>query len=137
MWEENKLDMREFERVALLGAVDRRWMDHIDAMTQLRDGIGLRALAQRNPVVEYKLEGFEMFEEMVRMIQEDTMKRLYFTVIRLANRWSASRWPRRSPASHGETAAKKPAKAEKKVGRNDPCPCGSGKKYKNCCGANT
>ena len=70
MWEDNKLDMREFERVALLGAVDRRWMDHIDAMTELRDGIGLRALAQRDPVVEYKLEGFEMFDEMVRMIRK-------------------------------------------------------------------
>ena len=137
MWEENKLDMREFERVALLGAVDRRWMDHIDAMTQLRDGIGLRALAQRNPVVEYKLEGFEMFEEMVRMIQEDTMKRLYFTVITPRQPMERKQVATPVAASHGETAAKKPAKAEKKVGRNDPCPCGSGKKYKNCCGANT
>ena len=135
MWEENNLDMREFERVALLGAVDRRWMDHIDAMTELRDGIGLRALAQRNPIVEYKLEGFEMFEEMIRMIQEDTIRRLYFTVL---TRQPLERKQVATPvtASHGQAEVKRPAKADKKVGRNDPCPCGSGKKYKNCCGAN-
>ena len=136
MWEDNKLDMREFERVALLGAVDRRWMDHIDAMTELRDGIGLRALAQRDPVVEYKLEGFEMFDEMVRMIQEDTMKRLYFTVITPRQPMERKQVATPVTASHGEAAAKRPARADKKVGRNDPCPCGSGKKYKNCCGAN-
>ncbi len=133
MWEENKLDMREFERVALLGAVDRHWMDHIDAMTELRDGIGLRALAQRDPVVEYKFEGFEMFEEMIRMIREDTMKRLYFTVI---TKQPTERKQVATPvaATHGEAPVKRQAKADKKVGRNDPCPCGSGKKYKNCCG---
>ena len=136
MWEENKLDMREFERVALLGAVDRRWMDHIDAMTELRDGIGLRALAQRNPVVEYKLEGFEMFEEMIRMIQEDTIRRLYFTVITPRQPMERKQVATPVAASHGEQTAKRPVKADKKVGRNDPCPCGSGKKYKNCCGAN-
>ena len=137
MWEDNKLDMREFERVALLGAVDRRWMDHIDAMTELRDGIGLRALAQRDPVVEYKLEGFEMFDEMVRMIQEDTMKRLYFTVITPRQPLERKQVATPVTASHGEQTAKRPVRADKKVGRNDPCPCGSGKKYKNCCGANT
>ncbi len=133
MWEENKLDMREFERVALLGAVDRHWMDHIDAMTELRDGIGLRAIAQRDPVVEYKFEGYEMFEEMIRMIQEDTLKRLYFTVI---TQKPAERKQVAQPvaATHGEEPVKRQAKADKKVGRNDPCPCGSGKKYKNCCG---
>ena len=137
MWEDNKLDMREFERVALLGAVDRRWMDHIDAMTELRDGIGLRALAQRDPVVEYKLEGFEMFDEMVRMIQEDTMKRLYFTVITPRQPLERKQVATPVTASHGEQTAKRPVRADKKVGRNDPCPCGSGKKYKNCCGADT
>ena len=137
MWEDNKLDMREFERVALLGAVDRRWMDHIDAMTELRDGIGLRALAQRDPVVEYKLEGFEMFDEMVRMIQEDTMERLYFTVITPRQPLERKQVATPVTASHGEQTAKRPVRADKKVGRNDPCPCGSGKKYKNCCGANT
>lgn len=88
-------------------------------------------------VVEYKLEGFEMFEEMVRMIQEDTMKRLYFTVIQPRQPLERKQVATPVTASHGEAAAKKPVKADKKVGRNDPCPCGSGKKYKNCCGANT
>ena len=137
MLSEAKIDMREFERVALLSAVDRRWMDHIDAMTELRDGIGLRAYGQRNPIVEYKREGYDMFEEMVRLIQEDTLRRLYFAVLArpvLERRQVAQP----IAASHGESA-ERPAPAKKaavKVGRNDPCPCGSGKKYKNCCGRN-
>ena len=134
MWAEANLDMREFERVALLGSVDRRWMDHIDAMTELRDGIGLRAYGQRDPVIEYKREGYEMFEEMVRLIQEDTIRRLYFTV--LAKPMERTQVAKPTTESHGETAEQpqKPAKTAAKVGRNDPCPCGSGKKYKNCCG---
>ena len=134
MWAEANLDMREFERVALLGSVDRRWMDHIDAMTELRDGIGLRAYGQRDPVIEYKREGYEMFEEMVRLIQEDTIRRLYFTV--LAKPMERTQVAKPTSESHGEAAEqpKKPAKTAAKVGRNDPCPCGSGKKYKNCCG---
>ena len=134
MWADANLDMREFERVALLGSVDRRWMDHIDAMTELRDGIGLRAYGQRDPVIEYKREGYEMFEEMVRLIQEDTIRRLYFTV--LAKPMERTQVAKPTTESHGETAEqpKKPAKTAAKVGRNDPCPCGSGKKYKNCCG---
>ena len=109
-------------------------MDHIDAMTELRDGIGLRAYGQRDPVVEYKREGYEMFEEMVRLIQEDTIRRLYFTV--LAKPMERTQVAKPTTESHGETAeqSKKPAKSAAKVGRNDPCPCGSGKKYKNCCG---
>ena len=145
MWKDGGLDIREFERVALLRSVDTRWMDHIDAMDQLRDGIGLRAYAQRDPIVEYKLEGFEMFDEMIRLIQEDTTRRLYFTVL---NRQATERKQVAQPTqeSHGEgprhisgggaPASKTPVHAEKKVGRNDPCPCGSGKKYKNCCGKN-
>ena len=134
MWADAKLDMREFERVALLGAVDRRWMDHIDAMTELRDGIGLRAYGQKNPIVEFKREGYDMFEEMVHLIQEDTLRRLYFTV--LAKPVERKQVATPTSASHGEQEAKKPVirKAEKKVGPNDPCPCGSGKKYKKCCG---
>ena len=132
MWAEAKLDMREFERVALLGAVDRRWMDHIDAMTELRDGIGLRAYGQKNPVIEYKREGYDMFEEMVHLIQEDTLRRLYFTV--LARPVERKQVATPVSASHGEPEKKAPKKAAVKVGRNDPCPCGSGKKYKNCCG---
>lgn len=132
MWASANLDMREFERVALLGAVDRRWMDHIDAMQELRDGIGLRAYGQRDPVIEYKREGFDMFEEMVRLIQEDTLRRLYFTV--LAKPVERKQVATPVSASHGEPEQKVPKKAAVKVGRNDPCPCGSGKKYKNCCG---
>ena len=139
MWTDAKLDMREFERVALLGAVDRRWMDHIDAMSDLRDGIGLRAYAHRDPIVEYKLEGYEMFEEMVHLIQEDTVRRLYFTVLaRPMERKQIAQPTEAVHASGGSASAgatvKKPAKAVPKVGRNDPCPCGSGKKYKNCHG---
>ncbi len=134
MWAEAKLDMREFERVALLGAVDRRWMDHIDAMTELRDGIGLRAYGQRDPVIEYKREGYDMFEEMVRLIQEDTVRRLYFTV--LAKPMERKQVAQPTSASHGDEEKRAPVKkAVKKVGPNDPCPCGSGKKYKKCCGA--
>ena len=100
----------------------------------LRDGIGLRAYGQRDPVIEYKREGYEMFEEMVRLIQEDTIRRLYFTV--LAKPMERTQVAKPTTESHGETAEqpKKPAKTAAKVGRNDPCPCGSGKKYKNCCG---
>ncbi len=134
MWAEANLDMREFERVALLGAVDRRWMDHIDAMTELRDGIGLRAYGQKNPVVEFKRESYDMFEEMVHLIQEDTLRRLYFTV--LAKPVERKQVATPTSASHGNEEVRKPVKkVEVKVGPNDPCPCGSGKKYKKCCGA--
>jgi len=134
MWTDANLDMREFERVALLGAVDNRWMDHIDAMTELRDGIGLRAYGHHDPVIEYKREGFNMFEEMVHLIQEDTVRRLFFTV--LAKPVERKQVAQPTSATHGaaEAQPKAPKKAAEKVGRNDPCPCGSGKKYKNCCG---
>ncbi len=134
MWADANLDMREFERVALLGAVDRRWMDHIDAMTELRDGIGLRAYGQKNPIVEYKREGYDMFEEMVHLIQEDTLRRLYFTVLAKPQERRQVATP--TAATHGNEGPAKPVKKkEVKVGPNDPCPCGSGKKYKKCCGA--
>ena len=129
------IDMREFERVALLGAVDRRWMDHIDAMDQLRDGIGLRAYGHKDPIVEYKIEGFNMFEEMSRLIQEDTLRRLYMAVLVKPPERKEAATP--VAATHGgsDTASpKQPVKAGDKVGRNAPCPCGSGKKYKECCG---
>ncbi len=135
------IDMREFERVALLGAVDRRWMDHIDAMDQLRDGIGLRAYGHKDPFVEYKFEGYEMFEEMVRLIQEDTLRRLYFAVLQqkierkqVATPVSATHASASATGASSGGVSKQPAKAAAKVGRNDPCPCGSGKKYKECCG---
>ena len=132
------IDMREFERVALLGAVDRRWMDHIDAMDQLRDGIGLRAYGHKNPIVEYKIEGFEMFEEMIRMIQEDTLRRLYMALlVRPPERKEVATPVAATHGSESAASPKKPAKAGEKVGRNAPCPCGSGKKYKECCGKGT
>ena len=125
--------MREAERVITLKVVDRKWMDHIDAMDQLRQGIGLRAYGQRDPVIEYQIEGHEMFHEMIRGIQEEVVSLLYR--IRIKNDM-----PKREKAAepieagHGNQA-KKPIVRDKKVGRNDPCPCGSGKKYKKCCGA--
>ncbi len=127
-------DMREVERTFLLMSVDRRWMDHIDAMDQLREGIGLRAYGQRQPIVEYQHEGYDMFEEMVRLIQEDTLRRLYTAII--------TRPPERKEVAknivvnHDASVPKRPVKTDKKAGRNDPCPCGSGKKYKECCGRN-
>ena len=136
-FEQIKLDVRELERVVLLNAVDRRWMDHIDAMDHLREGIGLRAFANRNPITEYKIEGYDMFDEMVRLIREDTVRSMFLARINVPQE-------RKQVAKAEETnldqakAAGGPAgpkKVAKKAGRNDPCPCGSGKKFKNCCGA--
>ena len=130
------IDARELERVVLLTCVDKRWMDHIDAMDQLRDGIGLRAFGNKNPITEYQIEGYDMFDEMVHLIREDTVRRMYQARINVPQE-------RRQVAEVKETnleqakAAGGPAgtkKVAKKAGRNDPCPCGSGKKYKNCCG---
>ncbi len=126
--------MREIERVALLRVVDSKWIDHIDAMEQLKSGISLRAYGQRDPVVEYKFEGFDMFEEMIAAIREDTLKLIYHAKIEKPVERVQVAKPI-EPAGDGTT---KPAqrKASDKVGRNDPCPCGSGKKYKKCCGQN-
>jgi preprotein translocase subunit SecA len=127
--------MRELERVVLLRVVDEKWMDHIDAMDQLRYGIGLRAYGQRDPVIEYKFEGFQMFEEMIKTIQEDSLK------IILRSRIDKEHAPQREKvaepiaASHGDEAVNKTVVKNDKVGRNDLCPCGSGKKYKKCHGA--
>jgi preprotein translocase subunit SecA len=127
--------VNEIERAIVLRAVDRRWMDHIDAMDQLRDGIGLRAYGHKNPIVEYKIEGYEMFEEMIRMIQEDTLRRLYMAVlVRPPERKEVATPVAATHGSDATASTKKPAKAGEKVGRNAPCPCGSGKKYKECCG---
>ncbi len=133
------IDMRELERSVLLRSVDVRWMDHIDAMDHLRDGIGLRAYAQRDPVNEYKIESYDMFDEMVRLIHEDTIRTLYQIRIEKAPERRAVARPVQTPAAGSGPArreAPKPARRGEKVGRNDPCPCGSGKKYKNCCGKN-
>jgi preprotein translocase subunit SecA len=127
--------MRELERYIMLKVVDQKWMDHIDAMDQLREGIGLRAYGQRDPVIEYKMEGYEMFQEMIRNIQEDTLRYLF----RLQMKSTQERQQKsyNLSYSHGEGDEKpQPIRRQKKVGRNDPCPCGSGKKYKKCCGRN-
>ncbi len=129
-------DMREIERVVLLNNVDRHWMDHIDAMDQLRQGIGLRAYAHRNPIVEYKVEGFDMFEEMVHGIREETVRMLFHVRMQAQPQQQRQAPVRNLRLSHGGEAEQKktPKKAEQKTGRNAPCSCGSGKKYKNCCG---
>ena len=128
--------MRELERVVLLRNVDTKWMDHIDAMDELKRGISLQAYAQRDPVVEYRMVGSDMFDEMVQSIKEDTVKMmLTVRVSREAPRREQVAKPvTASGGSSDGTVKKEPVKVGKKVGRNDPCPCGSGKKYKHCCG---
>ncbi|MEG2455748.1 MAG: SEC-C metal-binding domain-containing protein, partial [Oscillospiraceae bacterium] len=129
---------RELERVIMLRVVDEYWMDNIDAMTELRQGIGLRAYGQNDPKVEYKREGYEMFQQMISAIQEETIRRL-FTVHLKPNaevkRERVAKVTGESGSDDG-TLKKQPVKKAEKVGRNDPCPCGSGKKYKKCCGMN-
>ena len=126
--------MRELERVILLRVVDQKWMDHIDAMDQLKYGIGLRAYGQRDPVIEFKFEGFAMFEEMTASIHEDTVKFILNTHVQRDQVPQREKVAEPTSESHGETEEKKPVKNGDKIGRNDACPCGSGKKYKNCCG---
>ncbi|WP_277221233.1 preprotein translocase subunit SecA [Peptoniphilus vaginalis] len=124
---------REIERVALLQNVDQKWMDHIDAMDQLRKGIGLRAVGQTDPVRAYAEEGFDMFEAMNESIKEDTVKMLYHVVN--PERVQRVRVAKEVETVNPDDGKQKPfVRKEKKVGRNDPCPCGSGKKYKNCHG---
>ncbi len=127
-------DMRELERVVMLRTVDEYWMEHIDAMQDLRQGIRLQAYAQSNPVDAYKRESLHMFEEMVAAIQEDTVRRLYS--IRLKTNQEIKREKVASNITEGRSdgTVKKQPRRVQKVGRNDPCPCGSGKKYKKCCG---
>ncbi|MBP3637779.1 MAG: preprotein translocase subunit SecA [Clostridia bacterium] len=127
------VDMREFERVMLLGSVDRRWMDHIDAMDQLRDGIGFRAYSGKNPVTEYQIEAGYMFEELNNLIREDTVRRVYQAKVERTPERVQTAKPVEARLSDGPRQPRR-VKASEKVGRNDPCPCGSGKKYKQCCG---
>lgn len=129
--------LRELERVILLKTVDSKWIDHIDAMDELRRGIGLRAYAQRDPVVEYRLEGFDMFDEMIASIKEDTVKLLLTVRLKTQEEPKREQVAKPTTASVGgdRTVKKQPVKKQK-IGRNDPCPCGSGKKYKKCCGMN-
>ena len=159
-------NMRELEKVVMLRVVDNKWMEHLDHMDMLREGINLRAYGQRNPLVEYKIEALDMFEEMEAAIQDEIASLMYHVSIITPNANQAENMQQDVPVeateaqkqaaierqksqlqdhlqnariTHGGESSpveggKKPAKNEKKVGRNDPCPCGSGKKYKNCCG---
>ena len=130
--------MREVERVVLLRNVDQEWMDHIDAMEQLQDGIRLRAYAQQDPVVEYRLEGFDMFDSMIAAIRENTAKMILTVRLRkkeAPQREQVAKETKAGTASE-EPAKKQPVRKQQKPGRNDPCPCGSGLKYKKCCGRN-
>ena len=128
--------MRELERVMMLRVVDEYWMDNIDAMQELRRGIGLRAYGQNDPVVEYKREGYEMFERMIAAIQEETLRRIFLARVQVGGQVKRERVAKVTGESAGAdgTVKKQPVKKGKKPGRNDPCPCGSGKKYKKCCG---
>ena len=125
--------MREIERVVLLKVIDAKWMDHIDDMDQLRQGIGLQAYGQRDPKVEYKMIGYEMFDEMTRSIEEDTVRTILH--VKLEQKVEREQVAKVTGTNKDDTGVRGPKKrAEKKVYPNDPCPCGSGKKYKQCCG---
>lgn len=125
--------LRELERVILLKVIDQKWMDHIDDMDQLRQGIGLQAYGQRDPKVEYKMQAYEMFDSMIAAIQETTLRLLYH--VRLEQKVEREQVAQVTGTNKDESGPKKPVqRVEKKVYPNDPCPCGSGKKYKQCCG---
>ncbi len=124
-------NMREIERICLLKVVDTKWMDHIDAMEELKRGIYLRSYAQRDPVVEYRIEGFAMFDDMISSIREDTARLVLTVKVSFQEPLQREQVMKPHPENAGSTT---PVKAGTKVGRNDPCPCGSGKKYKQCCG---
>ena len=125
--------VRELERVILLKVIDRKWMDHIDDMDQLRQGIGLQAYGQRDPLVEYNMSGYDMFEEMIRSIEEDTVRTILH--VKLEQKVEREQVAKVTGTNKDETAQGVPKKrAAAKVYPNDPCPCGSGKKYKQCCG---
>ena len=125
--------IREIERVILLKVIDRKWMDHIDDMDQLRQGIGLAAYGQRDPLVEYKMSGYEMFDEMTQNIKEETVRLLFH--VRVEQKVEREQVAKVTSTNKDDTVKKGPVKRENaKVYPNDPCPCGSGLKYKNCCG---
>ena len=143
--EAKKLNIEgEFNRIAkylVLNTVNQKWMDHIDAITALKEGIGLRAYAQTNPLQAYKIESYNMFEELNKSIREEAVKAVFSLKPRkkeeVMNVNVNNKITNMMTSGGGEdTPKRKPVKAEKKIGRNDPCPCGSGKKYKNCCGKN-
>ena len=120
--------MRELEKAIMLNIIDEKWMDHIDAMDQLRNGISLRAYGQKDPLIEYKFEAFDAFQSMIYSIKEDVVR--YILRVRVVQKPEE----RKMFVNQGEDTVKKPVKVGEKIGRNDMCPCGSGKKYKKCCG---
>ena len=125
--------IRELERVILLKVIDNKWMDHIDDMDQLRQGIGLQAYGHRDPKVEYKMIGYDMFDEMTKSITADTIRMLYH--VKIEQKVEREEVAKVTGTNKDESAVRAPKKREnKKVYPNDPCPCGSGKKYKQCCG---
>ena len=127
--------MRELERVILLRVVDEYWMDNIDAMDDLKQGITLRSYAQEDPVVAYRREGYEMFEAMINAMKEETIRRLFLAQIKTNEEIRREKVAKEMSASSAsdKTVKKQPVRKTQKVGPNDPCPCGSGKKYKKCC----
>ena len=129
----NPEQIREVERVVLLKVIDRHWMDHIDDMDQLRQGIGLQAFAQRDPVVEYRIQGFDLFDQMTSAIQEDTVRILMG--IKQEQKVEREQVAKVTGTNKDDTVARAPKRREgTKIYPNDPCPCGSGKKYKQCHG---
>ena len=126
--------MRELERVVMLRVVDEYWMDNIDAMDDLKQGIGLRAYGQHDPVIAYKHEGYELFQAMITAIREETIRRMFLAEIRPTQEVKRQKVAKETGTSAPDkTVKKQPVRSEKKAGPNDPCPCGSGKKYKKCC----
>ena len=129
----NPEQMREIERVILLRVIDQKWMNHIDDMDLMRDGIGLQAYGQRDPLVEYKMNGYQMFDEMTQSIKEDTVRLLLH--VRVEEKIEREQVAKVTGTNKDDSAPKGPVKRmEAKVYPNDPCPCGSGKKFKNCHG---
>ena len=125
--------LRELERVVLLKCIDSKWMDHIDDMEILRQGIGLVGYGQRDPVVEYKMSAYEMFNNMISAIQEDTVRMLYH--VNVEQKAEREQVAKVTGTNKDDSSAKAPVqRKEDKIYPNDPCPCGSGKKYKQCCG---
>ena len=133
-YKEEGINFSEVERMVLLRNIDTKWIDHIDAMDQLKKGISLRGYGNVDPVVEYKKEGYEMFEDLTASIQDDTVTLLLKAELKKVE--PIKQQERKDLQTNRPMGPIMPKKAVHEIGRNDPCPCGSGKKYKNCCGQN-
>ena len=132
---ESEEQLAEIERVIILKTVDRKWMDNIDDMEQLRQGIGLQGYGNKDPLVEYKLAGYDMFNDMIASIKEETARIMFHVRLKPREEVKREQVAKETGTNKDETLKKEPTKRKaKKIGRNDPCPCGSGQKYKNCCG---